>query len=384
MMQSSVKTLVIRAFILAASILLNLAPAAGTGVNWHDPVVQLRLGDCDLPAPGNFHVTDIGTNYITTTWNWVPGADGYVLEAYIANTTTLVDSEVLPASASSGTVQVPAGGSYDLKIAAFKNGCPPSANASFIFGVDVLVIDLIVSGRAVPNCIETLPAPNGCYTWPSNQGLVSVWFQVEQNGNPIAAYEVNPNLGPVQGANCTYNEGHFTIGESGNVGPYTDAYMNTTPPCITTPQTPNTSQFPVINIKTTAPNLESSVLLFALHLDNLNSNGGSICVEEIAGEPYTYTFIKGRTCNRESAPEVSSMSYVQSLFTESLLVATPGRASGPVTFRLFNLNGQPVFERQYEPSQEYNLPTASLRPGFYLLRMETNGQSQTYKVVKAR
>ena len=55
-----------------------------------------------------------------------------------------------------------------------------------------------------------------------------------------------------------------------------------------------------------------------------------------------------------------------------------------VHVQLFNLSGQKVLDQQFAGGEEqYTLSTATLANGFYLLRIEADGETQTLKVVKS-
>lgn len=59
-------------------------------------------------------------------------------------------------------------------------------------------------------------------------------------------------------------------------------------------------------------------------------------------------------------------------------------STGSTTLRLFNLNGQQLVEHQVqEGSNEVHLVTDGLVPGAYLLRLDTEEGTQTFKLIKA-
>ncbi len=71
-------------------------------------------------------------------------------------------------------------------------------------------------------------------------------------------------------------------------------------------------------------------------------------------------------------------------FSESLDVFPGNLYAENIHFQLYNLSGQKVLDQQFPGGQEqYSLSTASLSPGFYMLRIEADGEVQTLKVVKS-
>ncbi|MBC7778163.1 MAG: T9SS type A sorting domain-containing protein [Phycisphaerae bacterium] len=71
-------------------------------------------------------------------------------------------------------------------------------------------------------------------------------------------------------------------------------------------------------------------------------------------------------------------------FSESLTVYLDAVTTGPVSFNLFNLSGQKVFDQQYPAgAEQYDLNTSHLPSGFYLLRVGAGEELQTLKVVKS-
>jgi len=71
-------------------------------------------------------------------------------------------------------------------------------------------------------------------------------------------------------------------------------------------------------------------------------------------------------------------------FSESLDVSLGQLAQSQVRLQLFNLNGQVVVDRRFEPGRDYyTLLTLDIAPGFYFLRIEADGEVQTLKVIKS-
>ena len=71
-------------------------------------------------------------------------------------------------------------------------------------------------------------------------------------------------------------------------------------------------------------------------------------------------------------------------FTETLDVFLGQPDAENIHLQMYNLSGQKVIDQQFAGGQEvYTLSTADLSTGFYLLRIEADGEVQTLKVVKS-
>ncbi|MDX1913670.1 MAG: T9SS type A sorting domain-containing protein, partial [Saprospiraceae bacterium] len=71
-------------------------------------------------------------------------------------------------------------------------------------------------------------------------------------------------------------------------------------------------------------------------------------------------------------------------FKDELDVLLDRVADTPVRLQLVNLQGQFVLDQEMEAGQSaYSLSTAQLPRGFYLLRVEADGETQVLKVVKS-
>lgn len=71
-------------------------------------------------------------------------------------------------------------------------------------------------------------------------------------------------------------------------------------------------------------------------------------------------------------------------FKDELDVLLDRVADTPVRLQLVNLHGQLVLDQEMEAGQSlYQLSTAQIPRGFYLLRVEVDGETQVLKVVKS-
>lgn len=392
MMHLLTKAPAVAALFLAISWLIMPAPTTAAGVNWNAPLAIIDSNECDLDTPDRFWVTEIGVDFISVEWDPVPGAQRYFLEVFESNTSNVITSASV--TTTFATLYVPPGGTYDIKLSAVAEGCPPSSNYVMIQDIIALIIDLTINGRSLPACTEEIPVtPNGDLIWPTDPTPASIWFRIDRNGIPISAYEITISPISDSGSGCS-GEGQINIGQSANIRPGTNSFAiiqgaqfeELYPPCYSGIQRVliQTSVFQVVN-------------LFKLNLSGMTTNGGTINVANMVGENYSYVFLN-KTCGPPPPPfqggeesrsatfikDVSSPISIQNPFTDHIQIYTPQPAPALVTFQIFSLNGSTVLEQQYPASHEYKLPTTSLPPGFYLLRMETDGISRTFKMVKAQ
>ncbi|MCC6461430.1 MAG: T9SS type A sorting domain-containing protein [Saprospiraceae bacterium] len=75
---------------------------------------------------------------------------------------------------------------------------------------------------------------------------------------------------------------------------------------------------------------------------------------------------------------------VQNPFGASLQVFATQEPQAPCRLQLFRADGRLVLEQTAPAALKYQLPTADLPAGLYLLRVETDGHSETFKVIKGR
>ncbi len=377
---------------LSAFGLWNVSGANGASLEPGFIALQVDSSQCNVTAPGNFHITEIGADFISTAWEPVQGAQAYYLKVVNSNTLTPVADTIV--SNTHATLQVPPGGPYDLVLAAVAEGCPPSRNKAVIPDVRTLIVDLIVTGKVMPSTVIMLPTTD-CYAEEVPSG--TFWFKVRADNYTLGNFEIK--LNPEQGENssCYVNLpvsfGKDPRSQSESLQAYIHEGNSDIPPC---------AEGLIVRIKNLSPELHN---LFDLYFEGSSYNTLKLCVEPLSNIPYTYSLwremsevededqddpeeLPGEEQAERNAPssqlkETIPVS-IRNPFTENLEISMPEPPSGPIGFQLFDLNGVPVLDQQFPAVQQYNLPTAGLPPGFYLLRIDAAGVSRTYKVVKAR
>lgn len=385
----SLKMFVSITYYLSAVWLWNVTPANGAGMETRILPVPLDSNPCDLAAPGNFHITDMGTNFISTAWEPVQGAQAYYLK--VVNSDTWAPITDTTVTTTSVTMQVPAGGPYHLILAAVSEGCLPSRNTAIIPDVFTLIVDLIVTGRTMPQSTFILPEET-CYAVEAPDG--TFWFRINYGNNVLGNFEIKLNPSQAEGSSCLINLPVSFGKDPRSLLESLQAYIHENnddiPPC---------AKGRVVRIKNLSPELHD---LFDLDFDGSSTNTLKLCVTPLSNTNYTYSLWMelhedpiedSDTAQGDGSDERNNVSHkqektmtlsIRNPFTENLEIQMPEPAPGSVRFQLFNLNGIPVLDQQFPAVQQYNLPTAGLPPGFYLLRTDAAGVSRTYKVVKAR
>lgn len=361
-----------------AGWLLHMTPVIGSGPIGQGIPALVNVNNCNLDAPDNFHVVDIGADFISVEWDAVTNAQAYYLEATSSSNGQLVYNTTV--AGTSATLLVPAGGIYDVSVAAVATDCPPSSNRASIPNVITLIVDLIATGKTEPEGTIQVFLENNCIEEPRETG--NYWFKISKNNTFFAKYEIDRKPIWSQSTDCMVNLlssiGRVNINFRNTQG-FIFSDNGDLPPC---------AEGRVVKIKTTG----SPVIdLFELSFEGTTSNVFKVCINQLAGSEYSYTlWAEGGDLSspEDRSASISTMENsaisIQNPFSTDVHISSLEPASGPVRFQLFNLNGTSVLEQQFPARQEYNLPTAGLPPGFYLLRMESGGASRTYKVVKAQ
>lgn len=386
----SLKMFVLTILYSIAGLLWSIAPANGAGMGVLPIPLSADSNGCDLKAPANFHITEIGTNFISTAWEPVQGANAYYLK--VVESGTLIPVADTTVTTTHATIQVPPGGPYDLILAAVAEGCPPSRGSAIIPDVFTLIVDLIVTGKTIPANVGMIPTTD-CYAEEVPNG--NFWFKVKYGNYTLGNFEIK--LNPQQGQNSScYVSLPVSFGKDPRYSSETlQAYIHEEsfdiPPC---------AKGLIVRIKHLYPESQN---LFDLYFEGSSYNTLKLCVEPLTNLPYTYSlWIEESIIDEEDPEELpgggdsgerNAPSVVQNEtiplsirnpFTENLTISIPKPDAGTIRFQLFDLNGTRVLEQQFPAVQQYNLPTTGLPPGFYLLRIDAAGVSRTYKVVKAR
>jgi hypothetical protein len=133
------------------------------------------------------------------------------------------------------------------------------------------------------------------------------------------------------------------------------------------------------------------------NLTNFSSNGQLNYVVLSAGDTLTRlrpesgtrpapprTPVRLRDETGETSANFSNVFVSPNPFSDALNVFLGNSTAESIHLQMYNFSGQKVLDQQFTGRQEqYSLSTANLPPGFYLLRIEADGEVQALKVVKS-
>lgn len=346
------------------------------------------LPPCNLPAPKNFHlIGQSSVGQVSLGWEELQDADAYLLEVFLQGTLGL-DSFHLIIDTPGITLTIPAGNIPSFKVRGICIGGLLSGNYSYIPPVGTILLDLVLEAHT-PQTYSQLD-PSTCYPVLYQPGGEEYWFDVVAGPNgqgTYSRYSLYSYYDPQSPGNHermraaqlkTFRPGFYTepLGWATNNG---QSGYNA-PPVI-----------PAENVLIRT--ISDGGYLDLFRVTYSGTSAGQVCFTPLAGSGYSIKFYKGQPAlrpkkvdDRAAAPESSEIAdefQVINPFVDELRLVLPQGATGPVSVQLFALDGRLEFEQKFPARQEYNLPTSDLTPGLYFLRINTGGQTRTYKVVKA-
>jgi len=345
---------------------------------------------CNLPAPAGFRVTGVGAGKVALAWAPVEGAQAYYVMAIDANNQTIVDRQAV--TATSATMNIPYGGTFNFTVAAWVGElCPPSTNLATIPGyIGPIIAELIDLGYSAGNCNNAPPSQPACLSFPVQSS--SRWYNILQGQSVIGRFQIE----------IVHTPGSFPrvrIGED-DAMPYVKTkyydYVESKMICIPSDDYYYAVVTSITFGLTCADNPSQD--LFKMYFPLGDPEQILICFEYLNSAitlglatecwilPNGHDGEDGANPGGRSASADNNLLQprVTNPFSDHLHIAIPEGGQSPVRFQLFNLNGQLLLDQQFPARQEYNLPTADLPSGFYLLRIDAGGSKQTYKVVKTQ
>lgn len=365
-------------FILLIASLFICGPSARASDSEHlTPSYASVEGECDLPAPQNLVVTNVGPTFITI--NWSPGhtaAVSYNVRVKVRDQYgqwQLVIDSMYVYGTTFTALNLQPGRYYRLEVAGI---CEREKGVSPYFSsVErlTLIIDL------VPAFHYELPqkAPVDCRMNCLELGDIGVkqWFDVTRINSIgqvlFSRYQVwvdyDGRWKMLKVPDSNYP------GQTWPGSPVDDEEL---PP----PQT---------NIQ---------------HAYILNESGEKVCkvtFEIVSGERRVCiaSYLRGysvrciqpndgdadnQAAQRSGSVAFSSTPVVVNPFSDQLTIRIPElQPENPVVIHLFDSNGRIVSEQKIFTVQEFNLPTTHLPPGLYVLRIRSNQNTHTLKVIKS-
>jgi len=350
-----------------------------------------RADVCTAPAPDSFRITSIGGDFISLAWvpAWV-GAEHTlsVLENDgVGGWITFDTLHNVPGS--SQTVEgLEPGMEYRFILATNCSTGEPSELVKIIDGI-TLIVDLTIIGRN-PNT----PVAVDCGSIPLNSNWVG--FKVEQISAGISIANFFELV--VDGNNTSSN--FFSKVQIRRV--YRDHPLvavnpdNQWPTCDDPLLIDVGASFRMARLLGNGPNME-----LIGWIDLYQNSGSSISICPDYNHPdlpwkntYKFTALVAPKasampgCGNRSGTKTKAYAEIkaQSPFDQTLHVFFPTSFpdSHKTCFRLLNTQGQTVWLKQMDGgTNEVELPTGSIIPGFYILQIETKDVTHSLKVIKS-
>ncbi len=384
--------------LLICSLYLGIASFSAAPERTSFEGTSTNVESCDAPAPDSFRVTNAGTNFVNLMWQpaWPSATQTLAILKKNTNSNSWesVDTIYNLAGASYTFSNAEYGSTYRFVIATNCTNGGISERTSTIDHVE-LILDLTIAGRTPVNPVIV---PGLCptifyqaYNWvgfkiqtiPAGFIPISTLYEfttsIDNNGNLYPVIKrVNPSgpiyaVGAPLGGTVTYpkSPSPLVITIYGPTSFMVRHYLS------------ETNFIPVGNVHV---NL----------VESGNGNTVQICIDDPNwNQGYTLLPLIASMANGIAPPNGSDISNdrfsfsknfkAQNPFNEMLniFVSQDFTSEGNASIRLITLSGQTVFEQHLEISNELiSIPTNMVAPGFYILRIENNGETQALKVFK--
>lgn len=363
------------------------------------PAIPEADDACNLPAPASFYVLSVGTNYITVAWSPVSGASQYRMK--VRDLTASVDvSDQLVGSLVFTQTGLADGHNYEFKVFPV---CPSGEQSEAFARLEqrTIVIDLVLEAsnyNSTPqyNCHGGFSSSPVTCNFNYQTGY-EFWLEVrhttmDQRARYKARVESNGHVtiglvSPISGnyqllyALETRNEDGLSPLTQNDVLPSSQVFVNawggtacsltmsvngTTGTVIASPT--SNYEFWVLNPSQPPAGGGSGGGLGSLKLDRNETEAASS--SPIGVSSRQALVLAGKTT-------------VVNPFSTTLQALLPAPADTPVTLQLFSLDGRLQTQQQFPAgATRCSLPTADLPNGMYLLRVESRGQTDTFKVIK--
>ncbi len=342
---------------------------------------------CNLPAPTNFHVKNWGTGWILLEWDLTNPNNMHRVNVYSCRDSSLYTSLITNVGVTQTFISINPNEAYYFEIKAICNDGGESPNAAWEACIlptgSGYILDLIVNGFHPSNSTEmcTLNLPQGgqrCY-FP-NSGVTT--FKVRQTSNPsnfkFFGIENHPD----------YNDDEVFRMDvlSANGGTGYSFWVDGLPPGFGGDEAQvkylgeTVARFTAIYDETTGQSYLESVSMVPGHeIVEIQSPLGMV-------KPTNPTKPTGGFVHeRDGGIAVNEPAFASpNPFSDALDVFPGNPSAESIHLQMYNLSGQKVHDQQFAGGQEqYSLSTAGLSNGFYLLRIEADGEVQTLKVVKS-
>lgn len=361
-------------------------------VNFGTPAPVTTQEACDLMAPTNFDVTNIGTTSVTLSWNVVPDAMQYKIRTYNVSTGFLVSDIYINGNVNNTTINgLNPGTSYRSEIRSICQSGQPSPNL-VDKNYQTFILDLVVSGFTEstnsPNCSISAQGGNSCsFSWNSSpttfkivNGENSKQFTIQVINGHVNIKILN-NTGfckfwgimPINGmpaAPSVFNIACVRISTAGGDTQIADLYIDQLTSSIGNIYLGPTGIAQGYEIQ----RLKSGSLPFS------NDNGSST----ISDNPLSadvFALQERRVDNNLTHPKTMVMA---NPFSDEISLKIQSTVEDLISLQLYDIQGRLIKHQDLAGGEtQYSMPTSDIQPGLYLLRVEIGAFVATYKLIKA-
>ncbi|MBC7776391.1 MAG: T9SS type A sorting domain-containing protein [Phycisphaerae bacterium] len=367
-----IKVFSLFAFLAVASLLRANNTPVVQETNFH----AFACSGCEIPPPDNFHVEEIGSTWVNLAWD-AGDLLKHRVRIYRSSDNFLLNTTIVPGGITNVVIAIPVSTECYAKInticeddsnSTLEAQCPPFM---------AVILELVVNGynptANSPYC--TISSSGGTCNFPS-AAVYPFWVKKDGVGLRRFGVELTFVNNPPQAPQILYimhlrndNTGEtFKFYCDSNGEPTTDGCGALT-----------------ITINRATAGGESEIAVIEVYQGT--STNVLRCSTIVSGYKIQYLgaeSLPGGDRNNISPTETQPPTVSPNPFSD-LLDVFPGNPSAEnIHLQMYNLSGQKVLDQQFAGGQEqYSLSTAGLSAGFYLLRVEADGEVQTLKVVKS-
>ncbi|MBL7809191.1 MAG: T9SS type A sorting domain-containing protein [Saprospiraceae bacterium] len=357
--------------------------AKSINLNPSSPTLEIGGDTCDLPAPFNFHIKGLGPDWVTFGWDLINPNIQHRIRLYRASDNVLLSTTIVPAGNFEATIPIPTNTSiYGVANAICQNGVN-SPNNSTSPNATGVILDLIVSGfqgsSNDPAC-----SFSGTSSCPFNNTGYST-FRIKYGESYSEKFDIERDID-------TENLRFFARPEDGNStdnGEFNFYCMPDVAPDCSAP-------YVVINFRFKNQDIpaaritagQNTQTIFELYGTTFSYNNVPFVIQRLT--PYSnqgrQAPIQTHIGIKERGKEDLSISGIVSPnpFDQELSISFDKPQMEKTTIQLFSSEGRLALQETIPANQSsHTLSTAHLSPGFYFLRVEVDGEVQTFKVIKS-
>ncbi len=202
--------------------IISLLPA-GMGYAASTPAAEY-LGGCNLPAPTNLQISNIGATTATLSWNPVSGAAGY--QVFLSANGNPPTASGITTSTSMNLTGLAPGTTYTVDVYSlctiFPNVEKSTLFVSAQFTTNIIIEIICEAQSGAPNYINIPGGPNNTYTYPwqwpqqetyyfkvqplPGQGNWTAKFRFDRSTNPTSRFTIRPMPGNPAGVSLGRND----------------------------------------------------------------------------------------------------------------------------------------------------------------------------------